>query len=98
VVVSDVEVDGYRSSSFGPFENACACITILGGPILTSNYDLEGDVNGDALVDGDDIKAFVECLLTGETVAGDCVCADLDGNAVVNEADAELFVGLLLGL
>jgi hypothetical protein len=49
VLISGVEVDGYSTPSFGPFENACACITILGGPILTSNYDLEGDVNGDAL-------------------------------------------------
>ena len=49
VLISGLEVDGYSTPSFGPFENACACVTILGGPILTSNYDLEGDVNGDAL-------------------------------------------------
>lgn len=49
VLVADLEVDGYRTPSFGPFENACACVTVLGGPVLTSNYDLEGDVNGDAL-------------------------------------------------
>lgn len=49
VLISGVEVDGYSTPSFGPFENACACITVLGGPILTSNYDLQGDVNGDAL-------------------------------------------------
>jgi hypothetical protein len=49
VLISGVEVDGYSTPSFGPFENACACITVLGGPILTSNYDLTGDVNGDAL-------------------------------------------------
>ena len=49
VLISGLEVDGYSTPSFGPFENACACVTILGGPILTSNYDLGGDVNGDAL-------------------------------------------------
>jgi hypothetical protein len=49
VLISGLEVDGYSTPSFGPFENACACVTVLGGPILTSNYDLTGDVNGDAL-------------------------------------------------
>lgn len=49
VLVSGVEVDGYRSPAFGPFENGCACITVLGGIVLTSNYNLEGDVDGDAL-------------------------------------------------
>ena len=49
VHVSGVEVDGYRSPAFGPFENGCACISVLGGVILTSNYNLEGDVDGDAL-------------------------------------------------
>ncbi|HEU4890646.1 MAG TPA: hypothetical protein VFT47_03800 [Vicinamibacterales bacterium] len=48
-LISGVEADGYSTPSFGPFENACACITILGCPILTSNYDLKGDVNGAAL-------------------------------------------------
>jgi hypothetical protein len=49
VLISGVEVDGYSTPAFGPFENACACITVLGGVILTSNYNLEGDVDGDAL-------------------------------------------------
>jgi hypothetical protein len=49
VLISGVEVDGYSTPAFGPFENACACITVLGGVILTSNYDLDGVVDGDAL-------------------------------------------------
>lgn len=49
VFVKNVEVDGYRSPAFGPYENACACITVLGGVVATSNYNLEGDVDGDAL-------------------------------------------------
>lgn len=49
VVISGVEIDGYSTPAFGPFGNACSCITILGGVILTSNYDLDGDVDGDAL-------------------------------------------------
>ena len=50
VVISGVEVDGYSTPEFGPFENACSCITILGGVILTTNYDLTGNPkDGDAL-------------------------------------------------
>ena len=49
VVVSGVEGDGYRTPEFGPFETGCSCITVLGGAITTSNYDLEGDIDGDGL-------------------------------------------------
>lgn len=49
VLVAGVEVDGYRSTAFGVFENACACITVGGGPVVTANYNLEGEVDGDAL-------------------------------------------------
>ena len=49
VLFSGLEVDGYKSPEFGPFENSCACVTVLGGLILTDNYDLEGSVDGDAI-------------------------------------------------
>jgi len=49
VLFSGIEVDGYTSSEFGPFENSCACVTVLGGLILTDNYNLEGSVDGDAM-------------------------------------------------
>jgi len=43
VVVQGVEVDGYRTEAFAPFDVACACITVLGGAITTSNYNLAGE-------------------------------------------------------
>lgn len=49
VSVVGVEVDGYSSPEFGPLENACSCIAILGGFVATADYDLEGSVDGDAL-------------------------------------------------
>ena len=49
VFVSGVKVDGYRTPSLGPFESGCGCVGILGSLILTSNYNLEGVVDGDAL-------------------------------------------------
>jgi hypothetical protein len=47
VLITDVEVDGYRTPAFPVFENACACITVIGGLVLTNNYDLEGIADGD---------------------------------------------------
>lgn len=46
---SGVEVDGYATEAFPVFGNACACITVLGGLILTDNYNLDGPTDGDAL-------------------------------------------------
>lgn len=48
VLISGIEVDGYRSTEFGFFENACACVTVMGGLVLTANFDLNGVVDGDA--------------------------------------------------
>ncbi len=48
VLVSGVFVDGYASPEFGPFENACACITVAGNVVHTANYDLNGEIDGDA--------------------------------------------------
>lgn len=49
VLLTRVLVDGYRSAELGLFENGCACITVLGAPILSDNYDLTGATDGDAL-------------------------------------------------
>jgi hypothetical protein len=49
VMLYDIEVDGYESSEFGPYGTSCACVTVLGGVILTDNFDLEGSVDGDAI-------------------------------------------------
>jgi len=49
VEIVGVEVDGYRTSAFAPFDVACACITVVGSTILTDNYNLQGSVDGDAL-------------------------------------------------
>lgn len=49
VHISNMKVAGYKTDEFGVFGNACACITILGGAILTDNYDLDGPTDGDAL-------------------------------------------------
>jgi len=49
VLISRVDAAGYKTSEFGPFGNACACINVLGGLDLTDNYNLEGSVDGDAL-------------------------------------------------
>jgi parallel beta-helix repeat protein len=48
VLITGVEVDGYKSPALGTFENSCACITVLGSLIATDNYNLEGITDGDA--------------------------------------------------
>ncbi len=48
VLVENIVVDGYATPAFGPFGNTCACITILGGIVLTSDYNLRGVVDGNA--------------------------------------------------
>lgn len=47
ISISDLEVDGYSTAAFGPFEVGCACVAVLGGIIVTDNYNLEGSVDGD---------------------------------------------------
>lgn len=49
VFFSGIEVDGYKSPEFGVFENSCACLTVLGGMVITDNYNLDGSIDGDAL-------------------------------------------------
>lgn len=68
-----------------------ATVTIVPGPC-----PLPGDVNGDAAVNGADVKAFVDCLLTGSTPAGNCDCADLDGQPGVSVQDISPFVAMLI--
>jgi len=52
-----------------------------------------GDLNGDALIDGDDVQAFVDCLLSG---GPGCACADMDGAGGVTVSDVALMVDALL--
>lgn len=47
VLISNIEVDGYATDAFPIFGNACVCITIAGGLVLTDNYDLNGSVDGE---------------------------------------------------
>ena len=55
-----------------------------------------GDVNGDMIVNGIDVKAFVDCILTGSTPVGNCQCANLDGSPGVSVNDIPFFVALAL--
>lgn len=59
----------------------------------------QGDFNGDGVVDGQDIRCFLECYLTGASpTCASCNAADLDGdmNIVGDFDDLLLFVCLLL--
>ena len=62
-------------------EIACAC---------------PGDVNADGWLDGRDVQCFVDCVLSVPTPICVCMCADLDGNGVVDLADVAPFVHALI--
>jgi len=58
-----------------------------------------GDVNGDGNVDGEDVGAFVNCLLENQDLDEFvCVspCADTDGDGDVDSGDVPLFAVILL--
>ena len=57
---------------------------------------IQADVNGDALVNGRDVNAFVACVQTGGTATGGCLCADMNGGGTVTAADIAAFVAALL--
>jgi hypothetical protein len=59
--------------------------------------DVTGDLNGDAVVNGDDIDLFVTCFLGGDPLASGCACADMDGSQTYESDDILLFVSRLLG-
>lgn len=55
-----------------------------------------GDINGDGLVNGLDIQGFVNCFLGVSTPADNCVCADMNGDTLLDMVDVPLFVARLL--
>lgn len=54
-----------------------------------------GDVNVDDLLNGLDIQAFADCLLTGQTLDGNCTCADVTGEGVADVDDAQWLAFML---
>jgi hypothetical protein len=50
-----------------------------------------GDVNGDGLLDGRDVKRFTTILLLGGPTAAEICGGDFDGNGVINTADTPGF-------
>jgi hypothetical protein len=56
-----------------------------------------GDMNGDDLLNGKDIHAFVDCYVN-QAVTGSCSCADMDDSGDLTEDDVLLFTYALLGI
>jgi hypothetical protein len=53
-----------------------------------------GDINGDGVIDGQDVQLFVNCLLGSNGT--NCGCADFNGGGVSSN-DVPLFVAAVLG-
>ncbi|MCK6486674.1 MAG: hypothetical protein L6R00_21400 [Phycisphaerae bacterium] len=58
---------------------------------------VSGDVNRDGLLDGDDIQPFIYCLyITSDQPIGECTCADMNLDRVLDINDVACFVESLL--
>ncbi len=55
-----------------------------------------GDLTINALQDGGDVQRFVECLLSGPGVEPGCACADVNGDAALDDLDVAGLVAILL--
>lgn len=58
---------------------------------------LFGDMNGDSVVDGVDVRGFVDCYLRGSPTLPGCGCADLQRDEQFTHADVVLLKIKLLG-
>jgi hypothetical protein len=68
---------------------AVACLLSSGA----ASGQLIGDVNGDCLIDGRDVDAFVDVLLSGSNQ----IEADMNEDQVVNGLDVDSFVAAVVG-
>jgi len=59
---------------------------------------LRGDLNGDTLVNGDDIAAFTGCFIANTPLSSLCGCADSNGDGAFGASDVTDFVNHLLGI
>ena len=62
--------------------------------LVPQTCDVPADLNGDGVADALDIQGFVDCLMG---LGDQCVCAQMDEDPLLGEADVEIFVSLLIG-
>ncbi len=80
----------------GGFTFILACDAQFIAPIsLGTACDIPGDINGDQLVNGEDLQGFTACLLGLD--GGDCDCADVNDSGLGDLNDVAAFVALLVG-
>ncbi len=65
-----------------------SCLPALG--LACASPGGPGDMNGDGVVNGADIRGFLDCLF-GAAVGPICVCADMNYDGVLDYADVGLF-------
>lgn len=90
------DVTGRRLTSltFDNFNGGTVAMTaIIAASYSSPSCTCVGDLTGDATVNGDDIRQFVDCLIGS---GPDCGCADVDGQDGVGQNDIASFVSLLL--
>jgi len=64
-----------------------------GLPCETGGCTCPGNVNGDGVVNGIDVHAFVQCVTAG---GAGCQCGDFDNSGTANSSDVSAFVTTIL--
>ncbi len=71
-------------------------LLLLTNMLIAGGDILEGDVNGDGVVDGLDVRFFAMVMLGQDLIPEHFDAADLDGNGIVDAGDLLLFTDLLM--
>ena len=72
-------------------------LTVLLASMLAASAAVRGDVNGDGVVDIDDLNAVINVMLHKNTDAGIEARADIDGNGMVDIDDLNVVINVMVG-
>ncbi len=70
---------------------------MLLGSMLAASAAVRGDVNGDGVVDIDDLNAVINVMLHKNADAGIEARADIDGNGMVDIDDLNVVINVMVG-
>lgn len=102
-----VDGGGATTTTGSGFEMSATIAQSDAGSMVGEGWELSGgfwlvpqacevpaDLNGDGFADALDIQGFVNCIMGFDD---ECVCAQMDEDPTLGDADVEMFVDLLIG-
>ena len=72
-------------------------LAVLLASVLAASAAVRGDVNGDGVVDIDDLNAVINVMVHKNTDAGIEARADIDGNGMVDIDDLNIVINVIVG-